>query len=78
MLFQDLEKLNARATRFGIQQPSASQKPSAVLAHVDPEEVERRRKRAERFGLPTAVSVILARPFPLLTDDHSIIYRLEA
>ncbi|KAF7321549.1 hypothetical protein MKEN_00675900 [Mycena kentingensis (nom. inval.)] len=42
------DKLNARAARFG-----TGQKRSApAVEEVDAEEAERRRKRAERFGLP--------------------------
>ncbi|KAJ6557176.1 hypothetical protein B0H10DRAFT_2240868 [Mycena sp. CBHHK59/15] len=39
------EKLNARAARSG-----SAQKRAAPVEEVDPEEQERRRKRAERFG----------------------------
>ncbi|KAI5118918.1 hypothetical protein M0805_003742, partial [Coniferiporia weirii] len=53
----DSEKLNARAARFGNDvKPTTSknailgQKRSAPAEAVDAEELERRRKRAERFG----------------------------
>lgn len=66
--FQDDEKLQARAKRFGNQlqtktEPEASKpargargtKRAAPVAEVvDEEEAERRRKRAERFGMNTA------------------------
>ncbi|KAG1771853.1 hypothetical protein EDD22DRAFT_862828 [Suillus occidentalis] len=46
--------LKARAERFGIVAPvtKARGKRTAPVENVDPEEQERRRKRAERFGLP--------------------------
>ncbi|KAJ6558606.1 hypothetical protein DFH09DRAFT_1084127 [Mycena vulgaris] len=44
---QNPEKLNARAARFG------AQKRPAPAEEVDPEELERRKKRAERFGTGT-------------------------
>ncbi|KAJ3546510.1 hypothetical protein NMY22_g2020 [Coprinellus aureogranulatus] len=46
---EDDEKLKARAARFGTSKEPESKKRSAPA--VDPEEAERRRKRAERFGL---------------------------
>lgn len=64
---QDPEKLKARAERFGLQKSAANarasnnttpvgQKRAADVAEVEEEELERRRKRAERFK--TAVSVL--------------------
>jgi SAP domain-containing ribonucleoprotein len=50
-ILQDPEKLKARAARFGIQYVVEGQKRSAIAEDVDAEEAERRRKRAERFGL---------------------------
>ena len=67
---QDSEKLEARAQRFGtgqgeqkegakVQAVSNKKRGAAVVEEVDPEEQERRRKRAERFGIPVAVSWII-------------------
>lgn len=63
---QDDVKLNARAERFGIDASAESKKQparkrGAPAEPVDPEELERRKKRAERFGLPLAVSPNLPR-----------------
>ncbi|KAG0703221.1 hypothetical protein DFH29DRAFT_998676 [Suillus ampliporus] len=51
---EDPDKLKARAERFGIATSitKTSGKRAAPIEQVDPEEQERRRKRAERFGLP--------------------------
>ena len=46
---QDPEKLQARAARFGA--ALETKKRAAPAETADPEEAERRRKRAERFGL---------------------------
>lgn len=53
MPIQDPEKIKARAARFGIDvaKQSAGSKRTAPTEEIDPEEAERRRKRAERFGL---------------------------
>ncbi|TFK44608.1 hypothetical protein BDQ12DRAFT_717744 [Crucibulum laeve] len=55
-IIDDPEKLQARAARFGIEAkaaaaPKTSQKRAAPVEQVDAEEQERRKKRAERFGL---------------------------
>ncbi|KAH7922378.1 hypothetical protein BV22DRAFT_1106669 [Leucogyrophana mollusca] len=58
---QDPEKLKARAARFGTSKPAnepspkSGQKRAAPVEEVDPEEQEKRRKRAERFGIPVAI-----------------------
>ncbi|TFY76039.1 hypothetical protein EWM64_g7974 [Hericium alpestre] len=55
-VLDDPKKLNARAQRFGIttsadpKGPDVSLKRPAPTDDIDPEELERRRKRAERFG----------------------------
>ncbi|KAG1742896.1 hypothetical protein EDB19DRAFT_1700763 [Suillus lakei] len=51
---ENLDKLKARADRFGTvaSVTKTSGKRAAPIENVDPEEQERRRKRAERFGLP--------------------------
>lgn len=67
MASQAPEKLDARAARFGITKTPAApaaqtatavtgQKRAAPAQEVDAEELERRRKRAERFGIGAAVS----------------------
>ena len=64
---QDPEKLKARSQRFGIRKPeqqtgavpaptAGSKKRRTAVEEVDAEEQERRRKRAERFGIPVVVS----------------------
>jgi SAP domain-containing ribonucleoprotein len=53
------EQLDARAKRFGINPKPNEKKRSAQTEDIDPEELERRKKRAERFGLPVARLSIL-------------------
>lgn len=56
---QSEDKLTARAARFGtgkLSEPAVGKK-RAVEETVDPEEAERRKKRAERFGGGVAVSI---------------------
>ncbi|THH03844.1 hypothetical protein EW145_g5964 [Phellinidium pouzarii] len=59
-VIDDVEKMNSRAARFGIalktntaKTPVTGQKRSAPAEDVDEEELERRRKRLERFGTGT-------------------------
>ena len=72
------EKLKARAQRFGTDKvehketaniPAVGNKKrgAAVVEEVDPEEQERRRKRAERFGMPVVVRSKLNRLIFTLT-----------
>ncbi|KAF9071097.1 hypothetical protein BDP27DRAFT_1419383 [Rhodocollybia butyracea] len=64
---ENTDKLGARAERFGLKNAendkasttrstspgSKRKRTSAPVAEIDPEEAERRRKRAERFGIKT-------------------------
>ena len=73
------EKLKARAQRFGTDKvehkketanvPAVGNKKrgAGVVEEVDPEEQERRRKRAERFGMPVVVRSKLNRLIFTLT-----------
>ncbi|KAG6857246.1 hypothetical protein H0H87_007079 [Tephrocybe sp. NHM501043] len=60
--FDDPAKIATRAARFG-----ATQKRPAPAESVDPEEEERRRKRAERFGTKSTVSITHLRALLALT-----------
>lgn len=75
-ILQGSERVKARAARFGLEAPitttpasNTGQKRAAPAEHLDVEEEERRRKRAERFGLGKPVS-------PPNPHQGPIVYRL--
>lgn len=51
---QEATKRKARGERLGAptEKPNKNKKRPAPAEHLDPEEIERRRKRAERFNVP--------------------------
>ena len=63
---QDQTKLETRAKRFGKSNGQPRRKRGAEEP-VDPEELARRKKRAERFGVPLAVSHLSAESQHTLT-----------
>lgn len=77
-LLQNPEKLQARAARFGTGVPAVNGKKRPAGEAVDAEELERRKKRAERFGLPVrynwfcAINIMLM----LLLESQGLIVLL--